>query len=728
MARKGRAIVVRAPGEGPQEVTAGTVRAQVLARVWKDARESPKAEVRLRALKIAGGFARTMQDVPGLGRAIMARLLREVDEPGVPAGRKKPARPNLTSAQRAQALSLMANLARTLPETLEPDLGFAGGQSEGQRRLNIVLTGTSARKLALRVGVTHKAVTGWVQDGVSPGVDYRVRLFKSYEIPIGAWDEPARPPPPKAPAEVLAELHLDGGFYEFAQKCGEGYPFTPAQSALAKVCFDGVQPGALEGEELEAALSLFGTATIPEKARRTLALEIGRHGGKTSITAWYVVYRLLTADVSKTFKSTVPKFAILAPRLQTTKQLFDQAVTLLTEIPVVKERIRAQNDEELVFVRPTDGRVMGLQIYPRSPAGRALRGQDFVGLAVDEAQFGEQSRKGEGIISDADQIEAARPRLRGMVIMLSSLWAAPSYMRDVIEHNWRKPTTAIVARGQTLMMRKGGAGYEEVAAEREAMLADPVSADAARREFDLIADDNEVLFYEASLVDAAVEPVMPVATGQNVSAGIDLGFRLDNSALIVTERQGGRVVITAAYFRRPEKNRALDPEVVTREFAELARKHGAAYVCADSHCSDQTERACRAAGLVAVILDRSQLTPAADQTRTLLVQHRLVIPHPGEGRAELLGGATLARELKSIRSKPGPGGTTEFLKPRVPGAGHCDVASALEMAVYDDARRYGPLAAGLGSQGVQVAAVETRFSKQDHITGRGAGDGFMRWR
>jgi len=311
---------------------------------------------------------------------------------------------------------------------------------------------------------------------------------------------------------------------------------------------------------------------------------------------------------------------------------------------------------------------------------------------MDEAQFGERTR-GESIISDADQVEAARPRLRGPVILLCSFWPGPSYMRDIVDTNWGSPTVALASRGPTLTMRAGGAGYEEVEAARAAMMADPSSRASAEREWDLIGTDVEQLFYEGSLVDSATDSSIGPPTGQNVSVGIDLGFRLDWSAGVVTERRNGRVEVVGVFVRKPEGGRALDPETVTREFAEIARRHGASYVCADSHCSDETERACRAAGIVAVILDRTQLTPAAEHTRVLLVQRRLAIPPSTETQPHLIGAATLARELKAIRSRPGPGGTTDFTRPRIPGAGHCDVASALEMAVYDDARRFGPFPA-----------------------------------
>ena len=259
------------------------------------------------------------------------------------------------------------------------------------------------------------------------------------------------------------------------------------------------------------------------------------------------------------------------------------------------------------------------------------------------------------------------------------------------------------------------------------MLADPLQEAAGRREFDLEGEDVEELFYEASLVEDAIDPDISPATGRNVSAGMDLGFRLDWSVLVITERQGSRLVVVACYVRKPEKGRALDPEVVTGEFAQLARHHGAQYVCADNHCSDQTEKACRAAGIVAVILDRTQLTPAADQTRVLLVQHRLAIPHPGETRPELEGAKTLARELKAIRTRPGPGGTVEFVKPRVTGAGHCDAASALEMAAYDDNRRFGPFLLPARAEGprVPVGIAGSKFSVHEYL-GSVRSEGWMR--
>ena len=77
-----KALSAAAGAKVALEPTAGAVRRQVLARIMRDARDSPKADVRVRALTLAGDLARTMPDVPGLGRAVMERLLREIARVG----------------------------------------------------------------------------------------------------------------------------------------------------------------------------------------------------------------------------------------------------------------------------------------------------------------------------------------------------------------------------------------------------------------------------------------------------------------------------------------------------------------------------------------------------------------------------------------------------------------------------------------------------------------------
>ncbi len=567
--------------------------------------------------------------------------------------------------------------------------------SEGARLLRLAVRQAGGeRAYASRVGVSHPTIAAW-QKGTPPGSGHRMTMHTLSGIPVSSWEEPARPPPPRASDEVLADLCLDQGLHRFLTEGPvtvvhgrRGYPLTPAQAALVKISWDDLDPADLEAEERDAAVMLYGdVGIVPARARRTLVWELGRESGKTSLVALAIVHRILTANLAGVFDVQVPAYAILAPSTRTSSLLFGQTSAALEGIEAVKERIEVSNGTEVILVRPTDGRRVAVRIYPRSVGGRALRGTPLLGLAIDEAAFGEQGR-GDVVILDADQEAAARPRFvqGSKTIWLSTPWPSPSHMSKLVEDNWGKPGAALVARGTTLLLR---ANDPDVAERRAAMMADPSQTGAAKREYDLeVGDDGETFFYEGHLVDAACDPTIR-QTGQSVSAGIDLGFRSDFSALVITERQGPRVVVVLVVVRKPQPGRPLDPVATCSEFADVARACGATYLVADSHSADETQRAASAAGMACLILDRSQLQAACEATRTLLVQRRLGIPHPETMNRDLLDGATLAKELKSIRSKPGPAGSTIFVRPRVAGQGHCDAASALEVACFDDLRRHG---------------------------------------
>jgi hypothetical protein len=117
------------------------------------------------------------------------------------------------------------------------------------------------------------------------------------------------------------------------------------------------------------------------------------------------------------------------------------------------------------------------------------------------------------------------------------------------------------------------------------MASDPARAS---REFDCVITDVAGSFLEASTVDAAISATTPRARRHRVSAGMDLAFVHDMSALVIVERQivgtTMRVVVVVVDLADPRHDaEAKKPSAVVARFVNAARDAGANAVVSDGH-------------------------------------------------------------------------------------------------------------------------------------------------
>lgn len=512
-------------------------------------------------------------------------------------------------------------------------------------------------------------------------------------------------------ARVLSFTEFAGQLLDLA--------LTPAQNALTKVAFEGVDPVDLEDESERAiALEIFGgVERVPEEARdgRLFVFRLGRESGKTLILcAARSLYRMCTADLSSCGPGDVAKAAIIAPRRETALAAMNSA-RFLSTLPKIKPMLVQSAKWGFTLRRPTDGREVVFEVVPKSNGGAALRGFSLVDVYIDESEF-VSSGGADAKISDTDIIDAAMPRLvdGGHVTLVSTPWPAPSETSAAFEANFGHPITAIAARANSLLMRNHA---PHIVKKYEAELRR--KPQNARREFFCeLVDGAAGQFFELSTIAATLTDEEPLPTKFRGTCGIDPAFVNDSFGFAGIERDEAneRLVVTALRVWTPEPQRPLQASDVFGELAPIVREHlGCSAVATDVH-KVKTVRDAAAAESLQVYVG-----PSIEETmlylREVLREGQLKISKC------LPEWATLVSQLKSVMFRPRSGGGITIIMPRSKDAGHADLVSALAIAVFFD-KRHGALLRPKESSQAGKSAPQT-FAGVGHVRPRGGG--FQRW-
>jgi hypothetical protein len=196
------------------------------------------------------------------------------------------------------------------------------------------------------------------------------------------------------------------------------------------------------------------------------------------------------------------------------------------------------------------------------------------------------------------------------------------------------------------------------------------------------------------------------------SAGCDLGFKSDHSALVIVGHHGERYDVAEVLELKPERGKPLVPSMVVSTFADALGRYGIRQVAGDNHYSESARELFAARNIVLVDAPNGNEGKISSYLalKALLGEGRLRIPQPA-----------LRRALKGIQRRAQPGGTLEIRQPGKRGAGHSDAVSALVLAVWATQRGEG----GLGEMFVESDGRDlAEFGSPDHETRLGWGRGY----
>lgn len=474
----------------------------------------------------------------------------------------------------------------------------------------------------------------------------------------------------------------------FVEWCAwAGAPLTPGQAALARVAFDGAVP------TTEVELEIYGALeSVPEGARRTIAMRLGRGSGKSTVVAFYGVFRMVTGDTSLCGPGDYPAVGIVSTDQNESKQVVSKALALVRGCPSLAAMLRNPTATSFRMARP-DGVTVRFETRVQHAKGKGARGPSWLLFVIDEAEFLDPSGV-DAVARVEDLATSARPRLLpgGSIVLCSTPWPVESYVSKTFDENYGHPKHALCALAPTLTLRDDPI----IRHERDVMLA----ADPARalREFDCVVTDVEGAFFESSTIDAAISKTTPRPRFHRVSVGIDLAFVRDSAGAVHVERQalGAKIqiVITFVDLQRPQDQapdadgrRRLKPSSLVSKFVNDARDAGADAVVADGHYLEVVRE--HASHPDHVMQTIPAPTSLAEQTNADLYVRDLF----REGLVLLPNDPRLVGQLKSVLAKPLPGGTIRAYLPRRTGTGHADLYSALRNAIWYD-RRHGPLLHG----------------------------------
>ena len=472
-----------------------------------------------------------------------------------------------------------------------------------------------------------------------------------------------------AAIDIVPKAPKPSAFLDFVRDVLD-IKLTTAQTDFARVVYGGEDP--IDVSAL--AVSIFGCVErFPASVRRVNVERLGRGSAKTLLFVAYGIYRIWTADLSMVGPGDEAGIVVLAPLKNLSARAVQVAENLCKGSPQLSGAVRGANTERVVLERPDGKRAIFLCV-PKSGGGAAARGMSVIDFAIDESEYLPPSEP-DTAIRDVDLIAAVMPRVipSGKLFLISTPWPVPSETSRLFKENFGHPISAVVGRASTSVMRAGDPNVESmIAAER---LRDPENA---RREYDCEDIGIAGSFIPHVLIEAAVAD--SEATRQQASAGMDLGFVSDASALVITERQGPFVAVVRQLLRVPLDGAPLSPNAVVTEFAAECVAANAYLVAADQHYILSARETAARVGVAVCAGPVSQF----DREQSLLKVRDLL----RNGRARIT--RDVADQLEGVTAQARPGGGMTITLPRRVGAGHCDLVSAYAMAIWLD-RRHGPI-------------------------------------
>jgi hypothetical protein len=449
--------------------------------------------------------------------------------------------------------------------------------------------------------------------------------------------------------------------------------YTPAQLVYAKVAFDGMNPCELEGRERDIAREIFGDVeTVPPDARRVLVAYFGRDSFKSGLAIDFGIYRMATADITSCGPGEIPLVIGVSPDLKTTRLMIRRAIAKVKECPALA-RMLAEETSTSFALRREDDRLVGFEALAASRGGASLRGRPILLLIMDESDF---FYSGDSYVKTDDEIiRAGAPRVMpgGCILAITTPWGDESRTRKYFTDNFGAPTTALVARASTVLMRDND---PEVTARVDAeMAADP---DNARREFyvDLTTTFGASKMFPPDAVDACVDhdlslPLIGFAA-DNFGWGVDLAHVRDSACSSIVGRKGAFFTTCALRELRPTKGNPLKLSIMIATFHEDAKPFGVKRFTADSFSREPAREYTDALKL------RLDAAPAG---QTGKVETHLAVKKILTERRTRIPAGRLPGQLKAITTTQTPGGGLSIVSPRRAGT-HGDMASAWILSVW----------------------------------------------
>jgi hypothetical protein len=423
-----------------------------------------------------------------------------------------------------------------------------------------------------------------------------------------------------------------------------------------------------------APIELYFGAHPEPRYRRTVCVRAGGRAGKTSrMVAPAALHAAWTVPLPTLARGEFASALMVAPDLRLAHQTLSFVRGYVEGSEMLRAALIGEPTKDHVELRRPDGAQVRIEVLPASARGTATRARTLVFAALDEAAF----FFGEGnAVNDEEIYVSVMQRLvpGAQCWVVSTPWiAGEGLLEKLIERDFGKHDRALCVTAPTRALNPTWDPTGEI--ERDLREHAP---DKATREIDGIPlrSGSRSFFDPLALERAKRAHAMPRVPrpGEHVQAGGDLGFRSDSSALCITHLVGRRILVADLLELRPE-GEPLRPSAVVSAFGDRCRAHaGLSFVMADGHYRETLDEHlaeyglgyCEAPTDVALVYQRA---------RQLIHDGRVEIP-------DVPMGHRLVAQLRSIQWRPNPGGSVSILLPREAKGGHCDLAAAFVLALW----------------------------------------------
>lgn len=421
----------------------------------------------------------------------------------------------------------------------------------------------------------------------------------------------------------------------------------------------------------------FGCALsgLPQQPRRTIAIEAGGRGGKTSrLLAPKAIHAAWTVPLPTLAPGEHAVSLIVSSELVFAKQALSFVRGYCEASPVLSRAIVGEPGQESITLRRPDGKLVDIRIRAAGVRGKGGRAFTLVFAGMDEAAFFYDES---GAVNDVEIYRAATQRIvpGGQIWLVSTPWIeGEGKLEELLRDNIGTHAEALaVHRVGTRALNPTWDPTGEI--ERD-LRRDP---DNAAREIDAIPlSGASSKWFAPAAIDGAVNVSrtvdLPREDGWSYAAGADMGFRRNSSALAVVAYREGQVRLALLREMRPAPGVPLKPAAVVDAFASESKRFGAYEIRVDSHEREAVQVELARHGMTATHAAEGQIGKAE------MFAHARRLLH--EGQLELPDLPRLSQQLRDVVGRPLPGGGTSITTRGRTDGSHGDLVSALVHALW----------------------------------------------
>lgn len=444
---------------------------------------------------------------------------------------------------------------------------------------------------------------------------------------------------------------------------------------------DGVRPDTIDDATCER---YFGCKLdeLPTQKRRTVAVQAGGRGGKTSrLLSVKALHAAWTVPLPTLAHGEHAVALIVSSELVFAKQCFSFVLGYVENSPVLKAALVGEPGAESLTLRRPDGKLVDVRVRAAGAKGKGGRAFTLVFAGLDEACFFYDES---GVVNDKEIHRAVAQRIvpGGQEWLVSTPWiAGVGVLEEQLAGNWGNHALALAVRGVgTRALNPTWDPTGEI--EADLRKNDP---DNAEREIDakaIAAGSSHFFSHEA--IEAALREDLPQQSprepGRNYGCGGDAGFVKNSSALAIvgrapaTERTRETFRLARLEERKPKPGLPLQPKGVAGEFATVMLEYGERELVTDSHEIREVREG---------LLEKNVTAAPAPDKHEAFTKLRTILH---EGRAEFPMHARLRAQLRQVLQRPMPGGGVQIYTPKAADGSHGDLVSALVNAVWKAAQ------------------------------------------